>query len=216
MDALDKYKQAWDNQPEETTSISKVDIYKMAHSKSSSVVKWIFIIGLLEVLFWTGLNLIVPEKQVEILEAFHIAKFVKITTYLHYVVIALFLYLFYVNYTSISITDTTKNLMRKILKVRKTVTYYVYYNIGIMFIVSVISYVMMLSQPDLLFQAYDLPDFEANKSKYVIITLIVIVFIIVVLCVFMWLFYKVIYGILLRKLNRNYKELSKLEELGEA
>jgi hypothetical protein len=28
-----------------------------------------------------------------------------------------------------------------------------------------------------------------------------------------WLFYQLIYGILLKKLNRNYKELAKLDEL---
>ena len=43
MDLLDKYKKAWGNQPEETNTVSEVDIYKLAHSKSSSVVKWIFI-----------------------------------------------------------------------------------------------------------------------------------------------------------------------------
>ena len=40
---LDAYKKTWENQPEETNTVSKIDIYKMAHSKSSSVVKWIFI-----------------------------------------------------------------------------------------------------------------------------------------------------------------------------
>ena len=51
MDLLEKYKKAWDNQPEETNKVSKIDIYKMAHSKSSSIVKWIFIIGVLEFVF---------------------------------------------------------------------------------------------------------------------------------------------------------------------
>ena len=50
MDLLDKYKKTWSNQPEEAHKLSKVEIYKMAHSKSTSIVKWIFIIGLLEFL----------------------------------------------------------------------------------------------------------------------------------------------------------------------
>ncbi len=57
MDSLDKYKKAWiDQQSEETNKVSKADIYKMSKSKSSSIVKWIFIIGILELLFWTSLN----------------------------------------------------------------------------------------------------------------------------------------------------------------
>ena len=61
MDLLDKYKKAWINQPEETDTFSALDIYKLAHSKSSSVVKWIFIIALLEFILWSSLNLFMPE-----------------------------------------------------------------------------------------------------------------------------------------------------------
>lgn len=51
MDLLDNYKKAWENQPEEITRISTSEIYKMTQSKSSSIVKWIFVIGLLEFAF---------------------------------------------------------------------------------------------------------------------------------------------------------------------
>ena len=47
MDLLDKYKKAWKNQPEEASKRSTVEIYKLAQSNSSSIVKWIFIIGIL-------------------------------------------------------------------------------------------------------------------------------------------------------------------------
>ena len=48
MDVLENYKKTWVNQPEEVSKFSAIEIYKMAHSKSSSIVKWIFIIGILE------------------------------------------------------------------------------------------------------------------------------------------------------------------------
>ena len=47
MDILDNYKKAWENQPEENDRVNEAQIYKMAHSRSSSIVKWIFIIGIL-------------------------------------------------------------------------------------------------------------------------------------------------------------------------
>ena len=99
MDALDKYKKAWDKQPEETNKVSKADIYKMSRSKSSSIVKWIFIIGILELLFWAGLNLsFVGSSYLELYETLHIETFAYASVYLHYLVITLFLILFYKNY----------------------------------------------------------------------------------------------------------------------
>ena len=65
---LENYKNAWSNQPEETTKFSAIEIYKMSHSKSSSIVKWIFIIGILELLLWSGLNLLIPESFYKVYE----------------------------------------------------------------------------------------------------------------------------------------------------
>ena len=45
---LSHYKKAWKNQPDENNKISQNEIYKMTQSKSTSIVKWIFIIGILE------------------------------------------------------------------------------------------------------------------------------------------------------------------------
>jgi nitrate reductase gamma subunit len=69
---LDKLKSTWKNQPEETKKVSKVDIYKMAHSKSSSIVKWILIIGILELLFWSGLGLIIPDSFLDVYRDFNL------------------------------------------------------------------------------------------------------------------------------------------------
>ena len=102
---LDKFKKTWENQPLETKAISKVDIYKMAHSKSSSVAKWIFIIGILEVAFWFGLQLMVPEDYKKIYQDFNLMNFLNYYYILHYIVVALFLILFYKNYMGVSAMD---------------------------------------------------------------------------------------------------------------
>ncbi|WP_299120780.1 hypothetical protein [uncultured Tenacibaculum sp.] len=213
---LDKYKKAWDNQPEETDRVSKVDIYKMAHSKSSSIVKWIFIIGVLELLFWAGLNIFFIESSyTEVYEQLHLNTFVKISIYLHYFVIIIFLYFFYKNYKSISISDTTKVLLKKILKTRKTVKYYVYFNLLFLVFSNILLLCFIFSDLDLLIEYYNsqgiaTPD---NKQHLLISLVIATVFLLGFMVLILWLFYKIIYGVLLRKLNKNYKELSKLEDL---
>ncbi|KAB1159642.1 hypothetical protein F7018_04855 [Tenacibaculum aiptasiae] len=213
---LDKYKKAWDNQPEETDRVSKVDIYKMAHSKSSSIVKWIFIIGILELLFWSGLNIFFIESSyTEVYEQLHLKSFVKVSIYLHYFVIVVFLYFFYKNYKSISISDTTKVLLQKILKTRKTVKYYVYFNLLYVVFANIFLLCFVFSDLDLLIDYYNsqgiaTPD---NKQHLLISLIIATVFLLGFMVLILWLFYRIIYGVLLRKLNKNYKELSKLEDL---
>ena len=49
-------------------------------------------------------------------------------------------------------------------------------------------------------------------DQIITITIISQVIAILIFMVLLWLFYKLIYGILLKKLNRNYKELIKLDE----
>lgn len=215
MDILDGYKKAWENQPEEQRKISKVDIYKMSHSKSSSIVKWIFIVGVLELLFWAGLNIytatLLPEGAYKEL---HLDKLVQITTYLHYVVIVLFLFLFYKNYHSISVSDNTKKLIGKILRVRKTVKYYVYFNLTYGILVQIIAICFMLSDMDLLVTFYENHGIEIGDNKKGLFLSLVISSSVLILLMFviLWLFYKLVYGGLVKKLNVNYKELIKLEK----
>lgn len=213
---LDKYKKAWENQPEETNKVSKVDIYKMAHSRSSSIVKWIFIIGILELLFWAGINIFfVGNSYTEVYEQLHLNNIVKISVYLHYFVIAIFLYFFYKNYKSISVSDSTKTLIQKILNTRKTVKYYVYFNLIYMVLANIFLLCLIFSDLDLLIEYYHSQGINTpeNKNQLLISLIIATVILLSFMVLILWLFYKLIYGILLRKLNKNYKELAKLDEL---
>ena len=45
---LANYKKVWKDQPEEKNKISSLEIYKMTQSRSISIAKWIFMIGLIE------------------------------------------------------------------------------------------------------------------------------------------------------------------------
>jgi hypothetical protein len=210
---LESYKKTWENQPEETKSVSKIDIYKMAHSKSSSVVKWIFIIGILEVAFWSGLNLLVPDGYMKVYKDFNLVDFLNYYFILHYIVIALFLILFYKNYTSVSVVDNTKTLMNNILRVRKTVKYYVYYNLGGFVLVTIIVNSVMFSNPEIIAETMNPQKLNVNMDTLLTVTLITQIIALLVMLLILWLFYKVTYGNLLKKLNKNYKELDSLDHL---
>ena len=211
---LDRYKKAWNNQPEETDTVSKVDIYKMAHSKSSSIVKWIFIIGILEFAFWLVLNIATSNSSyIEIYEKLNLTTFLNITYYIHYVVIFIFLYIFYKNYSSISITDGTKELLENILKVRKTVKIYVYYNLITFVILSVIVNFIIFSDLGKLKEIFNIENISIDEGNFFVITLIAQIVFLVIFLILFWLFYQILYGILLKKLNKNYKELVKFDEL---
>ena len=53
MEELDLLKKYWKKSEDTFEQVSEVEIYKMLHKKSSSIVKWILIISILEVLLWT-------------------------------------------------------------------------------------------------------------------------------------------------------------------
>ncbi|WP_435262869.1 hypothetical protein [Tenacibaculum sp. nBUS_03] len=201
MDALDKYKKAWDNQPKEANKVSQVDIYKMAQSKSSSIVKWIFIIGLLELIIPLSMYLIFDlDKLDKTYAKLGLVDYAYYSQVILYPVILVFLYLFYKNYKNIYTTDTTKELMQKIFKTRKTVRNYIFLNLGYAFITLIVVVIASVKT-----------QLSNLGTKEIIITSIVSIVFGILLIGGIWLIYQLLYGILLRKLNKNYKELAKLD-----
>ena len=211
MDELDLLKKDWQKQETSYPKLSFEEIYNLIHKKSSSIVKWIFIICVIEFLFWFGLNFFVPESTYEIYEQFHLKEFVNVVMYVHYAINFVFMYLFYRNYKSISVTDSTQLLMQNIIKTRNTVNNYVYYNIGLYVILSIILIAIMYSQPDLLIQVMNPEGKDIDKDQFLTIVLVAQIISVIVVTGLFWLYYKLIYGILLRKLNKNYKELATME-----
>ena len=117
-------------------------------------------------------------------------------------IVALFVIKFYLNYKSISSLDNTKTLMDKIVKTRKTVRNYIF--TGLSFI-SILILVMAF---------YSINNKFINETILFKIGIIsIFIFLGAIFLGLIWLFYQLVYGILLKKLNKNYKELAKLDEL---
>jgi hypothetical protein len=209
---LSNYKKVWKNQPEEKNKISALEIYKMTQSKSNSIVKWIFIIGLLEFVFWFAINYIETKNgDLESFEKLNILNYIDIFDYFHYVVVVLFLILFYRNFSLISTTDSTKKLMENILLVRKTVKWYVYYNLINVIVFFIIINILIFNTPNGINIISGIENFDQEHmmTVYIVAQIAAIAIMILIL----WLFYYLLYGILLKKLNKNYKELTRLNEL---
>ena len=211
---LDKLKESWKNQPEDLNKVSKDDIHRMAHSKSSSIVKWIFIIGIAEFAFWVILNFIASRfNLMEAYEKLNLIDFLNTVYYINFVVVVGFLYYFYKNYTSISTVDSTKNLMSKIIKTRKTVKYYVNYNVIGAALIMIVFNIVIVNTPNGIETMLSLDGIELEESKLLSVYLISQAIAVAIMILFLFLFYYLLYGIMLKKLKRNHKELEKLEHL---
>ena len=201
MDLLDNYKKAWKNQPEQASKRSTIEIYKLAHSRSASIVKWIFIIGILEFVILNSLYFFIDmDEAYAEYEKLGLMNFIFYSQIVAYTILFYFLVIFYLNYKRISTTDSTSNLMKKIIKTRKTVRNYVLFNLGYMLLVMVVATNASIQT--------NLEDLNNKKILFIVFaSLIATLLILGILC----LFYQLLYGFLLKKLNTNYKELAKLD-----
>lgn len=211
MKELDLLKKDWKKLDANFPKLTYDQIFTLIHKKSSSIVKWIFIICIIEFVFWAGLNFLIPDSYLEVYEQFDLKSFLYITQGLHYTVLLVFIYLFYKNYKGISVIESTNLLMQKIIKTRKTVNYYVYYNIALYAILSMVLNMTMFSKPDLLIETMSAKNSGINSEIFLNVMLYVQIATFIIVCGLLWLYYKVIYGFLLKRLNKNYKELESLE-----
>ena len=130
MDQLELLKNQWQKEQQEFPKLSYKEIYNMLLKKSSSMVKWIFYISIGEIILWTALAFLVPESSKEINNGIGLKTTFLIINIINYSIFAVFIYLFYKNYRTICVTDSIKGLMANILKTRRTVKYFVIYNVG--------------------------------------------------------------------------------------
>lgn len=214
MDQLDVLKKEWQSRDQEFPKLSYQDIYKMLLKKSSSMVKWIFYISIGELVLWTVLAFFIPDSSKDITHSMGLDTVFMVVNIISYVVFGCFIYLFYRNYKNIKVTDTVKTLMENILRTRRTVKFFVGYNIILAVLLmlgtNIYYYLNKEQLYDLLRETYDgyaaIPA-ESFTTVFFVSQLIAGVLLIGLLL----LFYRVVYGILLRRLRRNYRELKKIE-----
>jgi len=204
MEELDKLKKSWNKGTH--PKVSAETIYKMILKKSSSTVKWIFIISVIEL----GIGLIsgvffTPQDYNDLNLPSGLEQFVTISSIL---IVFIYSYKFYKNYKTINTSSSIKVLLNNIIKTRKTVKQFVLVNLSLMavFIIFALSY--KLTSPlginnEIAFELI-------NMKDYFILGFIILIS--TAICIGICLFiYFLLYGILMRKLNKNYKELKQLD-----
>lgn len=212
MDELDLLKKDWKKQQGNYPKLSFDEIYKMIWKRSHSIVKWIFYISIMELVVATILNIVFSgDKYWQDIEKNDLFEIVIVLYSISYIITFYFIYKFYKNYKNISTTDDASTLMRNILKTRKIVKYYIGY-----VLISTGITVIGLTSYMLLNHSNNISNVD-KVSKYTFETLDWVKFIgasIFILTVFLgliWLFYRLLYGILLRRLKKNYIELKQME-----
>jgi uncharacterized membrane protein len=212
MDELEILKRDWKKKENSFNQVSEKEIYSMLHKTSSSIVKWILIISILEILLWSSITFFTADDEYfKTLETYHLNTIMPVITFINYVIILVFIYLFYKNYKTINTTESVKALMQNILKTRKTVKYYVGYNIGMAILSFIIVFIFQFLYDPNINKMIEKVSESMDSNVFCVLIIMMYIVIITVFVGIIWLFYRLIYGILMRRLQKNYNELSKID-----
>lgn len=214
MDGLDLLKKKWHSQDQQLPLLTYEEIYAMLVKRSSSIVKWIFYISIGEILLWSALSLILPETNEKLYKPLGLYQAVIIWNIVFYSVFIFFIILFYRNYQKIKTTDSVRDLMKNILRTRKTVKCLIFFNIIAMGLVLFLVNLFLFFNQDLFFDVvvsnYSVP--ESDKATFMTGYFIAQIIVGILLIGLIVLFYRIIYGILLRRLHQNYHKLKEIED----
>jgi len=212
MEELDLLKKDWKKAEKFFPTISEADIYAMLHKKSSSIVRWILIISVLEFVFFLSLTLFLNGNAgTRRIENYISPTTMIAMTVVDYLIMAYFFYRFYVNYQKISTTDRVQNLMANILKTRKTVSNYIFSKIVYIVCLFIIMCTAFFANDPEAVDLVQKSEATGHMGEFYLLLAILVLASLGLLILAFWLFYKLIYGLLLKRLYKNYQELKKID-----
>ncbi len=212
MDELDLLKKDWNKEDTRYPKLSYEDIYKMILKKSSSIVKWIFIISILEFLLWTGISFALKDTDLnKKFESYNADNIMIPFIVLGYLILAYFFYKFFMNYRTISVTDNAKRLMENILRTRRTVKQYVAFNLIYLAISVFLVLGIEFNRDEIMIASINQAAADGELFKFYAITILATTFVLAICIGLFLVFYYLLYGLLLKRLRNNYSELKKLE-----
>ena len=204
MEELDKLKKNWNATIH--PKVSTDSIYKMILKKSSSAVKWIFIISMIElILGLTSGVLLLTNSENEL----NLPSWLETTVTIAGILIpVIYSYKFFKNYQTINTTSSVKELLNNIIKTRKTVKQFVLINLSLIAIMIIFASYYTLTTPMGVNNEIAYP--LITIKDYLVLALVILIFTTIVIgaCLFI---YFLLYGILMRKLNKNHNELKQLD-----
>ncbi len=215
MEELDLLKKDWKRE-HVFSQVSESELYKMLHRKSSSIVKWIFVISIIELALGVVLGILTSYSKYDTQSVTLIKKWGLYNGYIAvnivmYVVIFYFIYRFYTMYRRISAIQNTKNLIASILKTRKVVKRYIAFNL------TAFALVFTVFGAYTFYDAYLTIKIKSGvvdpeiPTKIMLEGILILIVIAAILTLAFWAIYRLAYGLLLKKLYRNYEELKKID-----
>lgn len=212
MEELDLLKKAW-NQKENFPDVSEEKIYAMLHKNSSSTIKWIFFISIFEFLFGLLLNVGMQftkshDDTIVLLKKAGIFTFYQIGSAIIWVVAIYFIFKFYMIYRKVSTTDSVKKLMETIINSRKTVRNYIIFNLSAGTVILIIVYSFVMRQ---VLETISIQQHKEITTGIYLGSIAALIMVTALLIGIFWLFYRLIYGFLLKRLKNNYNELEKID-----
>ncbi|MCY1663037.1 MULTISPECIES: beta-carotene 15,15'-monooxygenase [Chryseobacterium] len=215
---LDSFKKTWQEQPVQE-KYDYNEILQMLNKKSRNYVKYIFWISVIEFLFFTliGLFYIIQGKEsnsfINILTKLGVQRTSELENtfdniylvlkVLSLAITAYFVFKFYQNYKVIKIEEDLKRFILKIIKFKKTVNAFILINIALL-----ITFTSIFT----IFVFYILNTQNVEITNSTLIGFIAGIIISTAFTVIMvWLYYRVVYGIIIKKLDKNLTQLKEID-----
>lgn len=214
MDQLDILKKSWQSQTSDTPQFTSDQLTGLLAKKSTGIVKWLFIIAMIEFVFFIivgfGSEYLGKQYNIDVVETVGPLFFYG-TSIFQYLVIISFIYLFYKNYKNISTSQPTRDLMKNILKTRRTMKWYIWFNLIYIMVIGMVSAAIFVPNSPEVAKMLEDANMTGNETIFYVTFLGFYFVVFLVICSVMYLVYTLIYGILLRRLKRNYNELKRME-----
>lgn len=213
LDELDLLKKDWQKKEINLPRLTYEEIYKMIWKKSSSVVRWIFYISIIEFLLPHLLYLIPSfrnEMDYNFAKRLGVDNWIIALTIVQYAVAIYFILQFYKRYREISVLDDAKKLMNKIFRTRRTVKHYVLFCLAMVLLIFGV-FIVGMALDDNLVETLNLKNqnVDPDQFKWLLIGIMTVAGIL--FTGFLAGIYFLLYGLLTRKLSRNYIELKRME-----
>lgn len=215
---LDSLKKTWQEQPVQQ-KYDNSEILQMLNRKSRNYVKYIFWISVFEFVLFSVMGLFyfmkggesssflkvlerlgakrTPEVEHNIDTIYFVIKILSL------LVTAYFIYKFYQNYRQIKIEENLKGFITRIIQFKKTVNAFI--------LISILLLVVFTSIfTAFIFYALDSQNIEPTNSDLTVF-IIGIILSTVLTVLLVWLYYKLVYGIIMRKLDKNLQQLKDID-----
>ncbi len=212
MEELDLLKKDWKKKEKDLPRLSYDDIYNMILKKSSSIVKWIFYISIFELLIGVILSVVfVDDQYVQYTKELHVSTLTRVFEICSFGVLIYFMIKFYKSYKKISVTDDAKTLMQNILDTRRTVKRYIQVALSLSAVYLILYFgTILFTDTEVRTKILELASNNSPALVWTITICAVLLFTALFITLF-WLLYQLFYGILLKRLRTNYRELKKMD-----